>query len=123
MDYWLLILREHGLIVECHPNQFTTVVDWVPLYTLKGLQKHLPVALSAFVNTGPPSLTAVVPLETHMGLDREFLLTNFHRHECLIRQLISIVGRCRQLAFCPYCGVINGNSETALSHVTVGSKS
>ena len=80
-DHWLPILREHGLLVECHPDQFTTVADWVPLYTLVGLWKHLPAALSTFVNTGLPSLTAVVPLEIRMGTDKEFLLTNFHWHE------------------------------------------
>ena len=117
MDHWLPILQEHGLLTECHPDQFTAVADWVPLYTLKGLQEHLLAALSAFVNTGPPSLTAVVPPEICVGQDREFLLTNFHWHECLIRQSISIGGRHRQLAFCPYCGVVNENSETALSHM------
>ena len=116
-DHWLPILQEHGCLMECHPNQFTAAADWVPLYTLEGLQKHLPVALSTFVTTGPPSLTAVVPLEIHVGMDKGFLLTNFYWHECLVRQLISIGGRCRQLAFCPYCGVVNENSETALSHV------
>ena len=104
-------------LAECHPNQFTAAEDWVPLYTLEGLQKHLPAALSTFVNTGPPSLTTVVPPEIHMGMDKEFLLTNFHRHECLMRQSINIGGRRRQLAFCPYCGVVNENSKTALSHV------
>ena len=116
-DHWLPILWKQGLLAECHPNQFTVAVDWVPLYTLNGLEKHLLVALSAFVNAGPPSLTAVVPPEFRVGMDREFLLTNFHQHECLVRQLISIGGRCRQLALCPYCGVINENSETTLSHV------
>ena len=116
-DHWLPILREHSLLAGCHPDQFTAVADWVPLYTTDGLRKHLLVALSTFVNTGPPSLTAVVSPELCMGTDKEFLLTNFHRHECLVRQSISIGGRCRQLAFCPYCGVINENSETALSHV------
>ena len=116
-DHWLPILQEEGLLVECHPNQFTATVDWVPLYTLDSLEKHLPAALSAFVSTGPPSLTAVVPLEFRMDMGREFFLTNFHQHECLVRQSVSISGRCRQLAFCPYCGVINENSETALSHV------
>ena len=97
-DHWLPIFWEHGCLMECHPNQFTAAADWVPLYTLEGLQKHLPVALSTFVNTWPPSLTAVVPLEIHMGMDKEFLLTNFHRHECLMRQSISIGGRHRQQA-------------------------
>ena len=115
-DHWLPILWEQGLFAECNPNQFTAAVDWVPLYTPDGLEKHLLVALSPFVNAGPPSLTAVVPLEFRVGTDREFLLTNFHQHECLVRQSISIGGRHRQLAFCPYCGVINENSETTLSH-------
>ena len=117
VGHWLPILREHGLLTECHPNQFTAAVDWVPLYTPDGLWKHLPVALSTFVNAGPPRLTAVVPLEMRVGTDKEFLLTNFHRHECLVRWSISIGGRHRQLAFCPYCGVINENSETTLSHM------
>ena len=117
MDHWLPILWEQGLLAKCHLNQFTAVADWVTLYTLYGLEKHLPAALSAFVNAGPPRLTAVVPPEFCMGTDRELLLTNFHRHECLVRQLISIGGKCKQLAFCPYCGVINENSETTLSHM------
>ena len=103
--------------MECTPNQFTTLADWVPLYTHEGLQKYLPVALSSFPSQGAPSLTAVVPPEFRVGTDKEFLLLNFHRHECLMRQLFSLAGRCKQLAFCPYCGVINENSDTALSHV------
>ena len=116
-DHWLPILWEHGLLAEHHPDQFMAATDWVPLYTPDGLRKHLLAVLSTFVNTGPPSLTAMVPPEMHVGTDKEFLLTNFHQHECLVRQLISIGGRCRQLAFCPYHGVINENSETTLSHV------
>ena len=46
-DHWLPILQEEGLLVECHPDQFTTEPDWVPLYTQDSLEKHLPVALSA----------------------------------------------------------------------------
>ena len=115
--HWLPILREQGYLVECHPDKFTAVEDWVPLYTLEGLEKHLLVALSTFVSTEPPSLTAVVPPQIHVGMDKEFLLTSFHWHECLVRQSINIGGRCRQLAFCPYCGVLNENSKIALSHV------
>ena len=32
-DRWLPILQEHGRLTECHPDQFTAVADWVPLYT------------------------------------------------------------------------------------------
>ena len=116
-DHWLPILRREGLLVECPPDQFTTLVDWVPLYTHKGLQKCLPVVLSSFTSQGAPSLTAIVPPEFCVGTDKELLLSNFHHHECLVRQSFSLAGRCRQLAFCLYCGVINENSNTALSHV------
>ena len=77
-DHWLPILREEGLLAECPPNQFTAETDWVPLYTKDSLEKHLPAALSTFLNVGPPSLTAVVPPDFCVGTDREFLLTNFH---------------------------------------------
>ena len=116
-DYWLPILREEGLLVECSPDQFTAMADWVPLYTREGLERYLPMALSSFVSTGVPQLTAVVPPECRVGIDKEFLLSNFHQHGCLVRQLFTICGRHRQLIFCPYCGVINENSDTALSHV------
>ena len=77
-DHWLPILWEEGLLAECPPDQFNAETDWVPLYTKDSLEKHLPAALSAFVNARPPSLTAVVPPDFRMGTDQEFLLTNFH---------------------------------------------
>ena len=73
------------------------------------LWRHLSAALSTFVNTNPPSLTAMVPPEFCIGTDKEFLLTNFHWHECLMRKSISIGGKRRQLAFYPNCGVFNEN--------------
>ena len=60
---------------------------------------------------------AVVPPQHPGGTDREFLLTNFHRHGCLVRQSLTVGGRWRQLAFCPYCGIINKNADTAFSRV------
>ena len=116
-EHWLPILRREGLLVECPLDQFTATADWIPLYTCEGLQKYLPAALSAFPSQGVPSLIAVVPPEVRVGTDKEFLLCNFHCHECLVRQSFNLEGRCRQLTFCPYCGVINKNSDTALSHV------
>ena len=116
-DHWLLILQEEGLLMECSPDKFTSRPSWVPLYTKESLMKHLPAALSAFSSAGVPSLMAVVPPDFQVGMDREFLLMSFHQHGCLTRQSLNIEGKQRQLTFCPYCGVINENSDTALSHV------
>ena len=103
--------------MECPPAQFTSKPSWVPLYTLDNLTKYLPTALSVFSGPGVPSLSAVVPPEYPGSTDREFLLMNFHQHGCLVRQSLTIAGRWRQLAFCSYCGIINENANTALSHV------
>ena len=116
-EHWLPILRREGLLMECPPDQFTAPADWIPLYTLESLQKYLPAALSAFPSQGILSLVAVAPPEFRVGMDKEFLLCNFHHHPCLVRQSFNLEGRCRQLAFCLYCRVINENSDMALSHV------
>ena len=116
-EHWLDHLRSEGVLVECPPDQFTAPADWILLYTSESLQQYLPTALSAFPNQGVPSLIAVAPPECHVGSNKEFLLCNFHQHRCLVRQSFNIEGKRRQLAFCPYCGVINENSNTALSHV------
>ena len=116
-EHWLDNLRKDNILVECPPDQFTAPADWIPLYTSVSLQQYLLAALSAFPSQGVPSLIAVAPPEFHVGSDKEFLLCNFHGHGCLMRQSFNIEGKRRQLAFCPYCGVINENSDTALSHV------
>ena len=116
-SHWLPILQEEGLLTECPPDKFTSRPGWVPLYTKESLMKHLPAALSAFSGSGAPSLMAVVPPQFPGGTDKEFLLTSFYQHGSLVRQSLNIEGKRRQLAFCPYCRIINKNTDTALSHV------
>ena len=103
--------------MECPPDQFTSKPSWVPLDTPDSLTKHLPTALSAFSGSDAPSLLAVVPPKHPGSTDKEFLLTSFHQHGCLARQSLTIEGKWRQLDFCPYCGIINENADTTLSHV------
>ena len=103
--------------MECPLDQFMAPVNWIPLYTCESLQKYLLAVLSAFLSLGALSLIAVAPPEFRVGMDKEFLLCNFHHHQCLMRQSFNLEGRHRQLTFCPYCRVINENSNTALSHM------
>ena len=95
---------------------------------------HYEARVGPFIHTGQPHKVSARSLNglfwgsstqpvgcsapQHAGnLNREFLLTNFHQHACLVRQSLTVGGKRRQLAYCPYCGIINRNADTALSHV------
>ena len=115
-DHWMPYL-ENDRLADCPPEEFNATEGWVPLYTPEKLEEHLPAALSAFGSAKPPHLTAVVPPNFPLGMDKEFMLTSFHLRACLRRTSLMISGKQRQVAFCPYCGVTNDNAETGLNHV------
>ena len=116
-DYWMPYLEKNNRLADCPPEEFHATEGWVPLYTPKKLEEHLPAALSAFGSAKPPHLTAVIPPNVPLGMDKEFMLTSFHRRECLRRTSLTVGGKWRQVAFCPYCGVTNDNAKTGLNHV------
>ena len=116
-DYWMPYLEENDRLADCPPEEFHATDSWVPLYTPEKLEEHLPAALSAFGSTKPPRLTAVVPPNFPLGIDKEFMLTSFHVRACLRRASLTVSGKRRQVTFCPYCGVTNDNAETGLNHV------
>ena len=116
-DYWMPYLEENDWLADCPLEEFNATEGWVPLYTPEKLEEHLPAALSAFGSAKPPRLTAVVPPNFPLGMDKEFMLTSFHVRACLRRASLTVSGKRRQVAFCPYCGVTNDNAETGLNHV------
>ena len=116
-DHWMPYLEENDRLADCPPEEFNATEGWVPLYTPEKLEEHLPAALSAFGSAKPPCLTAVVPPNFPLGMDKEFMLTSFHLRACLRRASLMVSGKWRQVAFCPYCGITNDNAETGLNHV------
>ena len=116
-DHWMPYLEENDRLADCPPEEFNATEGWVPLYTPEKLEEHLPAALSAFGSAKPPRLTAVVPPNFPLGMDKEFMLMSFHLRACLRRTSLTISGKWRQVAFCPYCGITNDNAETGLNHV------
>ena len=116
-DYWMPYLEKNNRLADCPPEEFNATDGWVPLYTPEKLEEHLPAALSAFGSAKPPRLTAVVPPNFPLGIDKEFMLTSFHVRGCLRRASLMVNGKRRQIAFCPYCGITNENAETGLNHV------
>ena len=116
-DYWMPYLEENDRLADCPPEEFHATEGWVPLYTPEKLEEHLLAALSAFGLAKPPRLTAVIPPNVPLGMDKEFILTSFHLRACLRRASLTVNGKRRQVAVCPYCGVTNDNAETGLNHV------
>ena len=115
--HWMPYLEENDWLADCPLEEFNATEGWVPLYTPEKLEEHLPAALSAFGSAKPLHLTAVVPPNFPLGMDKEFMLTSFHLRACLRRTSLTISGKRRQVAFCPYCGVTNDNAEMGLNHV------
>ena len=116
-DYWMPYLEKNNRLADCPPEEFDATDGWVPLYTPEKLEEHLPAALSAFGSAKPPRLMAVVPPNFPLGIDKEFMLTSFHIRGCLRRASLTVSGKRRQVAFCPYCGITNENSKMGLNHV------
>ena len=117
-SHWMPILAADGCLADCPPGKFEARDSWVPIYMPNKLREDLPAALSAYGSISkPPHLMAVVPPNLPLGTNKEFLLTSFHNRECLRRQSLTINGKRRQISFCPYCGVLNENSDTGLNHM------
>ena len=115
--YWMDYLEENGMLANCPPEEFTNeneTEEFHPIYTPESLREHLPSALSAFGKEVPPSLIAVVPADVHPS-GKNYMLFLFHEADTLRRvKLTGADGKTKkQVAFCPWCGTVNENADTA----------
>ena len=116
--YWVPYLKQKGHLADCKPKDFSYKDGWLPLYTRAGLTKYLS-GLESLLNKDKASpLIAVILPEMDFQYEREYVIHKLHKSESL--NLISIsydTNQTKQITFCPYCGVMNENTATALSHV------
>ena len=114
--HWIDHLDNEGRIAKCKPHDFKFEDEWLPLYTRAGVTKQVS-GLSSLLNTqGDSPLIAVIPPDMFQ-YEREYVIHQLHETDCLAR--VSIYygeNQRKQIAFCPYCGVMNENSVTAYSH-------
>ena len=116
-EYWINHLDSKGHLAKCKPNAFKYADKWLPLYTRAGVTKQIS-GLGPLLNTqGDSPLIAVVPPDMPFQYEREYVIHQLHKVECLARMSVYYDDNQRkQIAFCPYCGVMNENSATAYSH-------
>ena len=116
--HWVPYLEQKGHLVDCKPKDFSYKDGWLPLYTRAGVTKHLS-GLESLLNKDKTSpLIAVILPEMDFQYEWEYVIHKLHKSESLNRISISYdTNQRKQIAFCPYCGVMNENTATALSHV------
>ena len=117
-QHWVPYLEQKGHPTDCKPKDFTYKDGWLPLYTRAGITKHLS-GLESLLNKDKTSpLIAVILPEMDFQYEREYVIHKLHKSESLNRISISYdTNQRKQIAFCPYCGVMNENTATAHSHV------
>ena len=116
-QHWVPYLEQKGHLADCKPKDFTYKDGWLPLYTRAGITKHLS-GLKSLLNRDKTSPLIVVILpEMDFQYEQEYLIHKLHKSESLNRISISYdTNQRKQIAFCPYCGVMNENTTTAHSH-------
>ena len=115
--HWVPYLEQKGHLADCKPKDFSYKDGWLPLYTRAGITKHLS-GLESLLNKDKtsPLITVILP-EMDFQYKWEYVIHKLHKSESLNRISISYdTNQRKQIAFCPYCGVMNKNTATALSH-------
>ena len=117
-EYWIDHLDTSGHIAKCKPHDFKFEDEWLPLYTRAGITRHMSGLSSLLKTQGDSPLIDVIPPDMLFRSDREYLIHKLHEEDCLSRMTIYYGESLRkQIAFCPYCGVMNENTTTTYSHV------
>ena len=115
--HWVPYPKQKGHLVDCKPKDFSYKDGWLPLYTRAGVTKHLS-GLESLLNKDKtsPLITVTLP-KMDFQYEWEYVIHKLNKSESLnwISNSYDTNQR-KQIIFCPYCGVMNKNTATALSH-------
>ena len=116
-EHWIDYLESEGRIAQCKPNDFKFEGKWLPLYTRAGITRYISSMSSLIKTQGDSPLIAVVPPDMLFQLERDYVIRQLHEADCLSQVTIYYgENQRKQLAFCPYYGVMNENATTTYSH-------
>ena len=116
-EHWIPYLGEMGLLAECPPRDLPSLEGRLPLYTRDGIRKHLGVGQVLKKEKSCPLIAVVLP-EDDFDEERAPIISKLHKAESLNRvSIYADTNAQKQIAFCPYCGVMNENNLTGHSHV------
>ena len=115
--HWIDHLDNDGRIAKCKPHDFKFENEWLPLYTRAGVTRHVSGLSSLLKTQGDSPLIAVIPPDMLFQSEREYVIHQLHEADCLSWVTVYYgENQRKQIAFCPYCGVMNENTATTYSH-------
>ena len=115
--HWIDHLNDEGHIAKCKPHDFKFDDEWLPLYTRAGVTRHVSGLSSLLKTQGDSPLIAVIPPDMLFQSEREYVIHQLHEDDCLSQVTVYYgENQRKQIAFCPYCEVMNENTATTYSH-------
>ena len=115
--HWIDHLDSEGRIAKCKPHDFKFEDEWLPLYTRAGVTRHVSSFSSLLKTQGNSPLIAIIPPGMLFQSEQEYVIHQLDEADCLSRVTVYYgKNQRKQIAFCPYCGVMNENTATAYSH-------
>ena len=115
--HWIDHLNDEGHIAKCKPHDFKFEDEWLPLYTRAWVTRHVSGLSSLLKTQGDSPLIAIIHPDMLFQSEREYVIHQLHEADCLSRVTVYYgENQRKQIAFCPYCRVMNENTATAYSH-------
>ena len=115
--HWIPYLEKKGLLANCKPRDLVPRDGWLPLYKRSDVTNYVS-RIDSLLRKDKEKypLIAVVPPKLNFGGEKEYIIKELHFLDSLNRVQIGTGEDKKQVAFCPYCGVMSENKLSSVSH-------
>ena len=115
--HWIPYLEKKGLLANCKPRDWVPRDGWLPLYKRLDVTNYVS-RIDSLLRKDKEKypLIAVVSPNLNFGGEKEYIIKELHFPDSLNRVQIGTGEDKKQVAFCPYCGVMSENKLSSVSH-------
>ena len=115
--HWIPYLEKKGLLANCKPRDWVPRDGWLPLYKRSDVTNYVS-RIDSLLRKDKEKypLIAVVPPNLNFRGEKEYIIKELHFPDSLNRVQIGTGKDKKQVAFCPYCGVMSENKLSSVSH-------
>ena len=115
--HWISYLEKKGLLANCKPKDRVPRDGWLPLYKRSDVTNYVS-RIDSLLRKDKEKypLIAVVPPNLNFRGEKEYIIKELHFPDSLNRVQIGTSEDKKQVAFCPYCGVMSENKLSSVSH-------